>query len=189
MEFWSDTHHSTTAVLEPTGCDGINVYYYRILLTVTDPQGLATTQEVRLFPDCGPNTPPTISNIPDQTIFQNSSTGPIPFTIGDAETPPANLQLSSVSSNLGLIPNQNIVFGGFDADRTVTVTPVAGQTGTATITVTVNDGPNNTSTSFRDHGQCGFTYTYADSYELHQRQHRRLRLRLRRDRLQPVSGP
>ena len=141
-----DTNHSTTAVLEPTGCDGINIYYYRILLTVTDPQGLATTQEVRLFPDCGPNTPPTISNIPDQTIFQNSSAGPIPFTVGDAETAPANLQLSSVSSNLGLIPNQNIVFGGSGANRTVTVTPAAGQTGTATITVTVNDGPNNTST-------------------------------------------
>ncbi len=143
-----DTNHSTTAVLEPTGCDGINIYYYRILLTVTDPQGLATTQEVRLYPDCGPNTPPTISNIPDQTISQNSSTGPIPFTVGDAETAPANLQLSAVSSNLGLIPNQNIVFGGYGANRTVTVTPAAGQTGTATITVTVNDGPNNTSTSF-----------------------------------------
>ena len=81
-----DTHHATTAVIEPTGCDGINIYYYRILLTVTDPQGLATTREVRLYPDCGPNTPPTISNIPDQTIFQNSSTGPIAFTVGDAET-------------------------------------------------------------------------------------------------------
>ncbi len=145
---YSDTNHSTTAVLDPTGCDGINIYYYRILLTVTDPQGLATTQEVRLYPDCGPDTPPTISNIPDQTIPQNGSTGPIPFTVGDVQVAPANLQLSGVSSNLGLIPNQNIVFGGSGANRTVTVTPTAGQTGNATITVTVNDGPNNTSPSF-----------------------------------------
>ncbi|OLB02564.1 MAG: hypothetical protein AUH08_02830 [Verrucomicrobia bacterium 13_2_20CM_54_12] len=144
----SDTNHSTTAVLDPTGCDGINIYYYRILLTVTDPQGLATTREVRLYPDCGPNTPPTISNIPNQTIFQNTSTGPIPFTVGDAETAPANLQLSAVSSNPGLVPNGNIVFGGSGANRTVTVTPAAGQTGSTTITVTVNDGPNNTNTSF-----------------------------------------
>ena len=99
-----DTNHATTAVSDPTGCDGINIYYYRILLTVTDPQGLATTQEVRLYPDCGPNTPPTISNIPDQSILQDHSTGPIPFTIGDAETAPANLQLSAVSSNLGWYP-------------------------------------------------------------------------------------
>ena len=143
-----DTHHATTAVIEPTGCDGINIYYYRILLTVTDPQGLATTREVRLYPDCGPDTPPTISNIPDQTILQNSSTGPIAFTVGDAKVAAANLQLSAASSNPGLVPNGNIVFGGSGANRTVTVTPAAGQTGTATITVTVNDGPNNTSTNF-----------------------------------------
>ena len=135
-------------MLEPTGCDGINIYYYRVILTVTDPAGLATTQEVRLYPDCGPDTPATISNIPDQTIFQNSSTGPIPFTVGDAQVAAANLQLSAASSNPVLIPNANIVFGGSGANRTVTVTPAAGQTGTATITVTVNDGPNNTSRSF-----------------------------------------
>ncbi len=143
-----DTNHTTTAVIEPTGCDGINIYYYRVLLTVTDPAGLATTKEVRLFPDCGPNTPPTISSIPDQTILQGTSTGPIPFTVGDAEVAAANLQLSAASSNPGLIPVGNIVFGGYGTDRTVTVTPATGQTGTATITVTVNDGPNNTSTSF-----------------------------------------
>ena len=39
-----------------------------------------------------------------------------------------------------LVPNGNIVFGGSGANRTVTVTPAAGQLGTATITVTVSDG-------------------------------------------------
>jgi len=38
-----------------------------------------------------------------------------------------------------LVPNGNIVFGGSGAARTVTITPVAGQSGTATITVTVSD--------------------------------------------------
>jgi len=61
---------------------------------------------------------------------------------------PSNLQLSAASSNPGLVPLGNIVFGGSGANRTVTVTPAAGQTGSATITVTVNDGPNNTSTNF-----------------------------------------
>src|SRR6266513_1542128 len=88
-----DTNHVTTAVIEPTGCDGINIYYYRIRLTVTDPAGASTTREVRMYPDCGPNTPPTISNIPDQTIFQNSSTGPIPFTVGDAYVASENLKM------------------------------------------------------------------------------------------------
>src|SRR5204862_7233958 len=39
-----DTNHISSTVLSPTGCDGINIYYYRILLTVTDPHGLSTTQ-------------------------------------------------------------------------------------------------------------------------------------------------
>src|SRR5437867_4201103 len=80
--------------------------------------------------------------------LQDHSTGPIAFTVGDAEMAPANLQLSAASSNPGLVPLGNIVFGGSGANRTVTVTPAAGQTGSATITVTVNDGPNNTSTNF-----------------------------------------
>ncbi len=144
----ADTNHATTAVLEPTGCDGINIYYYRVLLTVTDPAGLSTTKEVRVYPDCGPNTPPTISAIPNQTILQDESTTPQGFTVGDAEVAAANLQLSATSSNPGLIPAANVVFGGGGANRTVTVTPASGQTGSATITITVNDGPNNTSRSF-----------------------------------------
>src|SRR5262245_18989199 len=100
----TSTYHATTAVLEPTGCDGINIYYYRILLTVTDPAGLATTREVRVYPDCGPNTPPTISNIPDQGILQDHPTGPIAFTVGDAEVAAANLQLLAASYNRGRAP-------------------------------------------------------------------------------------
>ena len=143
-----DTNHVTSAVIEPTGCDGINIYYYRILLTVTDPAGLSTMREVRLYPDCGSNTPAVISSIPNQTILQNGTTGPLNFTVGDAETPAVNLQLSGTSSNPTLVPNGNIVFGGGGTDRTVTVTPAAGQTGSTTITVTVNDGPHDTSTNF-----------------------------------------
>ena len=48
-----DTNHVTSVLITPIGCDGINIYYYRIQLTVTDPQGLSTTRSVSLFPDCG----------------------------------------------------------------------------------------------------------------------------------------
>ena len=74
--------------------------------------------------------------------------GRLNFTVGDAETPAVNLQLSGTSSNPTLVPNGNIVFGGSGTDRTVTVTPATGQSGTATITVTVNDGPHDISTNF-----------------------------------------
>jgi len=37
------------------------------------------------------------------------------------------------------VPNANIALGGSGANRNITLTPVAGQTGSATITVTVQD--------------------------------------------------
>ena len=65
----------------------------------------------------------------------NTATAAIPFTVNDTDTPVNNLTLSRGSSNPALVPTNNIVFGGSGANRTVTVTPAAGQTGTATITV------------------------------------------------------
>ncbi len=56
----ADTNHATTTVIAPAGCDG-NIYYYRVELTVTDPAGLATTREVRLFPDCPEQSDPIIT--------------------------------------------------------------------------------------------------------------------------------
>ena len=91
---------------------------------------------------------PTISDILNQTVLINTSTGAIPFTVADPDTPVANLTLSKSSNNTTLVPNNNIVFGGSGANRTVTVTPAANQSGTATITVTVSDGTNSASDSF-----------------------------------------
>jgi hypothetical protein len=96
----------------------------------------------------GPNTPPTISAIGNQTTNEDTPTGAIAFTVGDNETPAGSLILSGSSSNPTLVPNANIVFGGSGANRTVTVTPAANQSGTATITITVSDGALSTPTSF-----------------------------------------
>ena len=56
--------------------------------------------------------------------------------------------MSKSSNNTTLVPNANIVLGGSGANRTVTVTPAANQTGSATITITVSDGTNSASDSF-----------------------------------------
>lgn len=89
--------------------------------------------------------PPVISNIPDQSIPANGTTGPLVFNINDGETPASSLVLSKASSNTALVPNSNITFAvGPGTERTVTVTPAAGQQGSSTITVTVTDGNNNT---------------------------------------------
>jgi hypothetical protein len=59
-----------------------------------------------------------------------------------------NLSLSAVSSDQNLVPNANIVLGGSAANRTVSVTPGAGQQGTAQVTITVSDGTNSAQSSF-----------------------------------------
>jgi Protein of unknown function (DUF1565)/Right handed beta helix region len=93
-------------------------------------------------------TPPTISGIGDQTLTEGTATGPLSFSVGDAQTAAANLVLSGSSSNPALVPDTAIVFGGSGASRTVTVTPVPTQTGTATVTLQVSDGSLTASTSF-----------------------------------------
>ena len=94
------------------------------------------------------NTPPTISDIADQSIDQDTATSDIPFTVGDAETSASALTVTGSSSNTTLVPNANITFGGSGAQRTVKVTPASGQAGTATITVTVSDGNTQTTGTF-----------------------------------------
>ena len=94
------------------------------------------------------NDAPTLTSIANQTTMSGTATAALAFTVGDAETAPGSLGLSATSSNLAFVPNANIVFGGSGAARTVTVTPVAGQSGTVTITLTASDGSLTGSTSF-----------------------------------------
>jgi len=118
-------------------------------ITVTVSDGtLSTSDTFVLTVSTAANTAPTISNIADRAVTTGVSTGAIAFTVGDAETPVANLTVSASSSNTTLVPTANIVFSGSGASRTVTITPAAGQVGTATITVTVNDGTLTATDSF-----------------------------------------
>ncbi len=94
------------------------------------------------------NAAPTISAIADQTITANSATGALGFTINDAELAEDSLVVSATSNNTTLVPAGNYAFGGSGANRTVTVTPAAGQAGTATITVRVSDGLNSSPETF-----------------------------------------
>ncbi len=87
----------------------------------------------------GVNDVPTISDIANQAATENTVTGAIAFTVADAETAAETLSVSVTSSDAVLVPVQNIVFGGSGANRTVTITPAANQTGAATITISVSD--------------------------------------------------
>lgn len=132
-----------TVVYTPTvGFMGTDTFTY----TVSD--GNLTDDAIVTIIVTSANTPPTISNIPDQTTQMSTPVGPVPFTVWDLETPADALVLSSESSNVGLVPDGNIVFGGSGADRTVTIIPTDKVSGTATITVTVGDGRDTASDSF-----------------------------------------
>ena len=76
----------------------------------------------------------------NQTVTTGQSTSTLAITVGDAQTPVASLTVTASSSNTSLVASSGIVFGGSGANRTVTITPVSGQTGTTTITLTVTDG-------------------------------------------------
>jgi uncharacterized protein (DUF1800 family) len=86
------------------------------------------------------NTPPTISNISDQSTPAGTAVAPISFTISDGESAPNTLYVSAASSDNTLIPAANISITGATSARTLNITPAATGTGTATITVTVSDG-------------------------------------------------
>lgn len=109
-------------------------------ITVTVSDGLLSASDSFLFTVISSNDPPTITAIADRSIAEDSNTGPIPFVIGDVETPAGQLALSVTSSNLVLVPLGNIILGGANSNRTVTVTPASGLSGSSLITVRVNDG-------------------------------------------------
>lgn len=117
-------------------------------ITLTVSNGTRSTGTSFVVTVEAPNTAPTISSLTPRTIAANSSTGAIPVTIGDAQTPAANLTLFAASSNPTLVPVSNIVLGGSDSARTVSVSPIAGQSGSSIITVTVSDGLLTSSSSF-----------------------------------------
>lgn len=84
------------------------------------------------------NERPTISDIGDQTLLEDSAAD-IAFSIGDAETALANLQLSIGSSNTNLLSSANVTFSGSGSARSLHLLPATNQAGTATITVMVRD--------------------------------------------------
>jgi len=107
----------------------------------------------------GPNTSPTISAIPTQSIPANTSTGPLPFTIQDRESTADTLVLAASSSNPDLVPDTNLTFGGVAENRTISALPAAGREGTTLITVEVSDGVGQSSTTFTV--QVGFPWISA----------------------------
>jgi hypothetical protein len=110
------------------------------IITVTVSDGALTATNSFVVTVSPANTAPTISDIVNQSIGEDAKTGPLAFTIYDAQTAADSLMVTATSSNPALVPNSAIVLGGTGPNRTVDITPLANQNGTTVITVTVSDG-------------------------------------------------
>jgi Bacterial Ig domain len=109
-----------------------------ITLTVADPEGASASSSFVLTVN-PVNDPPTISSVANQSTNEDTPTPAIPFSIGDVETPAGSLTITGHSSDQGLVPDANIVFGGSGSNRAVTIRPATNQFGTALVTITVTD--------------------------------------------------
>jgi hypothetical protein len=92
------------------------------------------------------NARPTISAIADQQTNEDTSLSNVAFTIGDGQSTSDQLTLTATSSNETIVPSANITLGGSGANRTVSITPAANQSGTVTITLTATDHQGGTAT-------------------------------------------
>jgi hypothetical protein len=90
---------------------------------------------------------PVVSSISNQTVRMDTMSGEIAFTVSDAESAPETLNVTAASSDLALLPNENIFVSGSGANQTVRILPGAGQSGTVTVTLTVTDELGNASSS------------------------------------------
>ncbi len=122
--------------------------YGTATITINVSDGNATTSTSFLLTVNAVNDPPTIGNIANQVVTTGSATPAIAFSVADVDTPVASLVVTATSSNQALVPDSSIAISGSGTDRTVTVTPVAAQSGAATITLTVSDGELSASTNF-----------------------------------------
>jgi hypothetical protein len=92
------------------------------------------------------NQPPTLSVIADQTSDQDTTVGPIEFTIGDPESAATDLSVDVVADNASVFPADGLVLSGTGATRSITLTPLEAATGATMIGMRVTDAENATVT-------------------------------------------
>src|SRR5262249_15496439 len=80
-----------------------------ITVTVRDGDGMAASTSFLLTVN-PVNDPPTVAGLADQTTNEDTPLA-IPFTVGDVDTALTSLTVTAGSSNPGLVPVANIVFG------------------------------------------------------------------------------
>ncbi len=104
------------------------------------------------------NQPPTISPINNVETPVNTTIPSVPFTIGDAETPAAQLAVRFSSSNENVVRNELITLlnDPNPANKALEIIPVLNKVGTTIITVDVSDARSaKATTTFLVSVRCG----------------------------------
>ena len=120
-------------------------YYFAVTATNSDGLESDYSNEVSTsIPSDLTNSFPTISTITN-VLATNLLPIMVFFQIGDAETPANNLNVSTTSSIPFLV---DIVLGGTNTNRTLTLTPVTNRVGQTLVSVYVSDGMKTSSSFF-----------------------------------------
>jgi hypothetical protein len=113
----------------------------RSTITVTVNDGTNTSSIAFVLDVVSGDAVPAISDLPNvHSIALGSTPAALAFTVNDAETSAADLRVTAFSSNTSLVPDAAITLGGSGASRSLTLSPLSGQTGAATITLSLSDG-------------------------------------------------
>jgi hypothetical protein len=109
-----------------------------ITVTASD-GGPATLRTFQIIVRSPTNLVPVISGLTNIATSEDTSTGPIPFTVSDPDSSPNLLTVTAVSFNTNVVPSSGLSLGGSGANRTITINPLTNQSGSAVITLTVSD--------------------------------------------------
>jgi hypothetical protein len=107
----------------------------------------ATTSSTPTAPPPAAASTVSVGTAKDQTIGQDSSSDPVPFTVTDSGGSSSNVAVTAQSSNPQLFDPEGLVLGGNGGDRTLILVPKAGASGTATITLTGTGSNSSTGSS------------------------------------------
>ena len=92
---------------------------------------------------------PSVTIVSNQQIDQLRGTGSLQFQVFDVDTQSRFLIVTATSSDLHVVPIENIALGGIGQFRTIEILPTSTDTQAQTvITVTVSDGTTSTTMSF-----------------------------------------
>jgi sugar lactone lactonase YvrE len=132
---------NVTVIIAPVSNQSGTAY---ITMTVTDPNGMTSTQAFCLTVTAV-NDAPDISTINPQSMNEGTSIS-LSLTATDMEG--ASLSVLATSGDQNLIQDSDIVLSNDGSAYTLTITPMTNQAGSTDITISVSDGTDIAHTTF-----------------------------------------